>query len=645
MGSSYSYLYIDMDGGERKLDKGHFRIGLTRSYYSSHFKLDAHVIEYLDEFEKFDYSNRSYYYIYLRLNDQSSSFFAYYVREDKHRVKRVLVYYSVYHPNSPVIIGFVRDDKTQYYTMQYLVDTGSSYGFPEYYIKEEQLNSWLVFENNICNRVKLLLEPNYYENYKLDVFYPYSNFYCCKFTAKEGNTEEIFADNQIDYGFLNPFNGKYFDSIYVYYYSSTALAVVLYDYADRYYFIRHDKYGYWWRRVSDADKWQLETDLEKAREDFYYIIDFIFILDRKVGYNNVKVYRNINNTKYTMFYHVPSTSTSLLKPRLIINGEIIKLSQEKTYNKVDCVITYFLRNRDGLEDTTPFLIVIEEYKGGIAHYDYYTKPHDDADYWITLFGGDEIGAALYDIPKPDSRRFHKLRNIVFRQLKNAISKPKIQTHNLNYREVKSVTKPPADLLVRSTELSSGYSDGSSSGELDQMLRPAPYPYIPSPKVSFKSPSRVYREHLFEKSDYEIAHERYDASFPRLVFNIPPPFLMAPNSLNPLPSGVFDTRRHKPTTTQEDTDTQEGDSSEDANQNTHTSRDKYDSDYYYGYPYINYTSGYSYIGHTNDYDSDDESVSSKVKIAGGLATTALGAGALGSAGYYAGGVASLMQWLV
>ncbi|BAM41499.1 hypothetical protein TOT_030000761 [Theileria orientalis strain Shintoku] len=55
-------------------------------------------------------------------------------------------------------------------------------------------------------------------------------------------------------------------------------------------------------------------------------------------------------------------------------------------------------------------------------------------------------------------------------------------------------------------------------------------------------------------------------------------------------------------------------------------------------------GYQQMDEDSD-EYDDESTTKTVKIAGGVATTAIGAGSIGAGGYYAEGVLSLIKWLV
>nr|PVC53023.1 hypothetical protein MACL_00000366 [Theileria orientalis] len=47
----------------------------------------------------------------------------------------------------------------------------------------------------------------------------------------------------------------------------------------------------------------------------------------------------------------------------------------------------------------------------------------------------------------------------------------------------------------------------------------------------------------------------------------------------------------------------------------------------------------------DYDDNDDQTTTNIKIVGGVATTAIGAGSIGAGGYYANGVLSVIKWLV
>ncbi|UKJ89178.1 hypothetical protein MACJ_002426 [Theileria orientalis] len=743
MGGGYSYLYIDLDGHGDRFAVNHYNINVRRFSYLTHFERETHSIKFLGDYATYSWLNRERYYVYLRFAQGKEPFFTYYVSQASHILKEVDIYYSK-NPRLPLIIGFVRSDGTQYYTVFYLTRIKSYYGFPPDYFFYNDVRSKIIQENNICNKIKLIMEPHKYQNYRLQTSRTSNDFKTYSYTPKPKNINESYAvtkevifwlDRNIDYGFLYPFNLKYFDSITVYYSNAnTALFVQLVDYNNKICFARNDKNGYWWRQLSGVDDRNLESKIKDALSQFQKNTKLLFILDRKFGYHHVNVYADDFSTNYyTIYNHSPSEQISHSNPILLLNGDEIKLVKGETISKVDGITTYFLKNMDGLEDTTPFLIVAHEFVNGSAQFTYYSKTKEDEKEWTNLTVIDEIDELLKQISSilHISHRFSVLRSQAFNKLKDLKPHATIQPDAKSIRKAIPITIPPPGVILKSPDSRGGFSSSRPTEQKQHPLarpRPAPVPISQPGMESPPEPPPVERQELLDKSQYEKAHSRDEVST-RTASPIHPPGNLSPSSFTsthsresesshsrlsgttsvtqghpssrspdspgqgtkvkvqhppPIPSTpqrsnvglqdrgedplpppailpgpeggtkVANLPKTKPdgmgemeTRSQTRPTQQEGGSGERHYQTAHSSFESRTS---------NHTSSDSSShlkpqseSHTGDNqkqdDESDDIISTTVKIAGGVAGTAIGAGAIGGASYYISGVLSIIQWLI
>nr|PVC53024.1 hypothetical protein MACL_00000367 [Theileria orientalis] len=723
MGGGYSYLYIDLDKHGSKFYHNHYKITLQESTFSNDYDVKKYTIEFIGDYKTYSWLNRDRYYLYLRFEQGKDPFFTYYVSRALHVLKEVEFYYSRQHSTFPLIIGFVTSDgNRQYYSLFYLTRIKSSYGFPPEHFSSYEVSSKLIEEDNISNRIKLILEPHKNQNYRLQTSRTSDDYKTYSYTPKPRNINESFAvskevlfwlDRNIDYSFLYPYNLKYFDSINVYYSNAnTALFVLLTNNATKTGFSRKDKNGFWWQRIDGVDEKTLDSKIKQALSEYSKNTNFLFILDRKVGYNNVTVYgEDLLAKYYTIYNHHPIKQASASNPILLLNGDKIKVTNDKTYSRVDGITTYFLKNKDGLEDTTPFLIVIEEFVGGSAQFTYYSKNSDEEKEWTKLSVSDEIDEVLRKIGStpPNTERFYRLRNQAFNKIKNLKIQPTIKPDPEPRREDKSSSKPPLGALPRSSD---GRGGSSSQYTRGQMPRPKPRPAPPPPKQPANEtppdPGSVRRQDVSVETQYEKAHSteetlprkaslsppratsssistltqlsqsattdsrtpghtvsgpsvssdhgpKFDLKSPKTpaqkgkdIRSPPPPLPETPFTTatipkaGPLSSGLTD-RGEKGATSQNTHTHLKGPSKERDDQNTHNQVQNRltDQSLSRSSSPLNPQSEKQ----THDQQKDDDQTTTNIKIVGGVATTAIGAGSIGAGGYYANGVISLMQWLV
>ncbi|BAM41500.1 hypothetical protein TOT_030000762 [Theileria orientalis strain Shintoku] len=721
MGGGHSYLYIDLDKHGEKYHHNHYNIKFQESNFSNDYEVKKYTIEFIGDYKTYSWLNRDRYYLYLRFEQGKDPFFTYYVSRAHHVLKGVEFYYSKQHRTFPLIIGFVTSDARQYYSLFYLTRIKSSYGFPPEHFSSYEVSSKLIEEDNISNRIKLILEPHKNQNYRLQTSRPTRDFKKYSYTPKPRNINESFAvskevlfwlDRNIDYSFLYPYNLKYFDSINVYYSNAnTALFVLLINNASKTGFSRKDKNGFWWQRIDGVDENSLDRRIKEALSDYVKNTSFLFILDRKVGYNNVTVYgEDLLAKYYTIYNHHPIKQASASNPILLLNGDKIKVTNDKTYSRVDGITTYFLKNKDGLEDTTPFLIVVEEFVGGSAQFTYYSKNSYEEENWIKLPVSDEIDEVLRKIGStpPITERFYRLRNQAFFQIKNLKIQPTIKPDVVSGRDGSYSSKPPPGALPRSSD-----GRGGSSSQLTRVQRPrprprpAPRPTIQPAKETPPEPGSVQRLEVPVESKYEKAHAPEEASARKAS---PSPSRATSSSTSTLTqsrqSGTNDLRTSGHTESGSSVSTGQGHEAKakspqlptqkaqdlpappsppatpprahvqtaapshgghtdlrgEKGTRSHDTHTQYEEPPGLRVDQETHSSVENRLidqsltrsssplkplseKQTHDKQKDDDQTATNIKIVGGVATTAIGAGSIGAGGYYANGVISLMQWLV
>ncbi|UKJ89072.1 hypothetical protein MACJ_002318 [Theileria orientalis] len=379
---------------------GKYEVEIFEDEHKGAFEKVTYSIKYKEEFPWL-FWNMWPFDIYIR-NKKKYNFYNYYARNDDHVVNKVEVYYSKRHSETPLIIGFQRNDNPdfKYFTYICLKNEGYSTGYPPRgNFGPDELDQKLEQENELRNKITFVKELNQSKNFReITDITSITNYIKYAYFVKDDESYGKYLvspdllfnhenNNIIDGSFFSKLDSQKFYFINAYYSVSPRTALLIeFDGGNKItYYQRNDFDGTFWVETTINEESSLETTLQKIEEESKKRISYH--IDKKSNDNHSYKKEKIDIISFnqyrgfTSYTHTPSSQHKDKTQFLLFNKSPLKLKNvdqisatrlkdinDNLYSTVTACYSNSSVQGKAVDSEPPFLIELKAYDSTTKYY-------------------------------------------------------------------------------------------------------------------------------------------------------------------------------------------------------------------------------------------------------------------------------------